>query len=191
MDPYAAKSSTEATPQEKLDIFNSIIQPVKTSMLTSRNADGFLHSRAMSPVAVDHLTYYYIANIKSGKTKEFQNDSHVNISYYDPSSTSWASLAGRASVTQDQSVIDKVWNPSLKAWFGDLKDGKHTGDKDDPRIMVIVVKPESLHFWHNTSSKIGFAYEVVKGAVTGETAAPGELITIEHDEIKLISGLKK
>lgn len=160
-------------------------------MLVSRNTDGFLHSRAMTPVSVEHLTFYYIANVKSGKTKEFENDSHVNISYYDPASTNWASLAGTASVTQEQAVIDKVWNPALKAWFGDLGDGKHTGEKDDPRIMVIVVKPESIHFWHNTSSKLGFAYEVVKGAVTGDVASPGELMAIETDEIKLINGLKK
>ncbi|TIA90222.1 hypothetical protein E3P81_02540 [Wallemia ichthyophaga] len=190
-DPYSAKSSTNATPQEKLDLFHSIIKPVKTSMLVSRNTDNFLHSRAMTPVSVDHLTLYYIANVKSGKTKEFENDSHVNISYYDPASTNWASLAGTATVTQDQKVIESVWNPGLKAWFGDLGDGKHTGDKDDPRIMVIVVKPVSIHFWHNTSSKLGFTYEVVKGAVTGDVASPGELMTIENDEIELINGLKK
>ena len=93
-------------------MIQSIISPVKTSMLTSRNKDGFLHSRAMSPAFKENnLDFYYIANIHSGKTSELENDSHVNISYYDYSTTNWASVAGKATVTQDRQVIDKVWNP--------------------------------------------------------------------------------
>ena len=34
----------------------------------------------------------------------------------------------------------------LKGWFGDLKDGKHTGNWDDPRVAVIQVVPSELRY---------------------------------------------
>ena len=50
LDPYSAKAQNDnLTPQEKVEGLHSIIQKVKTGMLTSRSADGHMHSRAMAP----------------------------------------------------------------------------------------------------------------------------------------------
>lgn len=32
----------------------------------------------------------------------------------------------------------------IRAWFGDLGDGVHKGDEDDPRVSVIEVVPENV-----------------------------------------------
>jgi hypothetical protein len=37
--------------------------------------------------------------------------------------------------------VKKVYNSSVKAWFGDLQDGKHDGSENDPRVAVMIVKP--------------------------------------------------
>lgn len=69
------------------------------------------------------------------------------------------------------------------AWFGDLGDGIHKGDHNDPRVALIEVIPNSIRYWVATSSKVGRAVDVAVGAVTGKTAAPGELRDITHDEV--------
>lgn len=50
LDPYTAKAEDHKhTPQEKIEGLHKIIQKVKTGMLTTRDTDGHMHSRAMAP----------------------------------------------------------------------------------------------------------------------------------------------
>ena len=64
-------------------------------------------------VAVEHnqVSLIFIGNRVTHKFDEIENDSHVNVSFYDPSTTNWASYAGRARISQDKDLIAKHWNP--------------------------------------------------------------------------------
>lgn len=99
-------------------------------MLVTRDSNGNLHSRAMTPangafesssflscyftsplVSSDsQLNLVFLANNVSSKFEEIENDSHVNVSFFDSSSTDWASYSGRARVTQDEELIHKHWS---------------------------------------------------------------------------------
>lgn len=88
-----------------------IMVSTKTAMLTTRSADGQFHSRAMNPVSRrssasriylyfthshtaekdNQLSLTFIANNVSHKFEELENDSHVNVSFLNPDTTSWAS----------------------------------------------------------------------------------------------------
>ena len=61
----------------------------------------------MSPTQVSVV---FIANKASLKFDEIENDAHVNVSFYDPSSTNWASYSGVAKVSQDKAKIEKHWS---------------------------------------------------------------------------------
>jgi general stress protein 26 len=37
------------------------------------------------------------------------------VSFADPSSTDWASVAGKASVVKDHSTVKDLWNPTIKS----------------------------------------------------------------------------
>ena len=52
------------------------------------------------------------------------------------------SVSGKAIINTDRSKVKKHWSAGLKAWFDDKKDGKHTGDENDPRVAMIDVHPE-------------------------------------------------
>merc|ERR1711939_672239 len=106
-------------------------------MLVTRSAEGHLHSRAMSPVSSDGLEFVFVFNTESGKLEEVKTDKHVNISFMHPSSTNWVSVAGDAEADSNAARVEKFWKPELKAWFGDLKDGTHTGDFNDPRVAIL------------------------------------------------------
>ncbi|CCL99100.1 uncharacterized protein FIBRA_01114 [Fibroporia radiculosa] len=194
LDPYTAKAQNDnLTPQEKIEGLHTIVNAVKTGMLTSRNATGALHSRAMAPVgpySPTQATLVFIANCATAKFDELENDSHVNVSFYDESSTSWASYCGIAKISQDREKIAKHWHAALAAWFGDLGDGVHKGDQHDPRVAVIEVVPEEIRYWLSTQGSVGRAVNVAYSAISGKTAAPGELRTITKDEIQLLQGLQ-
>ncbi|RDX42075.1 hypothetical protein OH76DRAFT_1363429 [Lentinus brumalis] len=193
LDPYTAKAeNNNHTPQEKIEGLHAIVKNVKTGMLTTRSASGHLHSRAMAPagpVGPTQVTVVFIANKVSHKLDEIENDSHVNVSFYDPSTTNWASYSGIAKISQDKEKIEKHWSSATSAWFGDLGDGVHKGDRNDPRVAVIEVIPDEIRYWIATRGKVGQAVDIAVSAATGKTAAPGELRTITKDEIQLVQGL--
>ena len=60
----------------------------------------------------NQITLVFIANCVSPKCDEIQNDIHVNVSFYDTSSTNWASYAGKARISQDKEKIAKHWHTS-------------------------------------------------------------------------------
>ncbi|KZV70709.1 hypothetical protein PENSPDRAFT_578986 [Peniophora sp. CONT] len=193
LDPYTAKAQNDdVTPQKKITDLHAILKAAPTGMLTSRAADGSLHSRAMAPAGPfepTQVSLIFIANKASWKMDEVANDGHVNAAFYNPSSTDWASYSGQAKVITDKEVIKKHWNPMVSAWFGDLKDGVHKGDVEDPRVIAIELVPDEIRYWVSTSGKVARTVDVAVGAVTGKTSAPGELRTITKQEIQLTQGL--
>ena len=64
--------------------------------------------------------------------------------------------------------MKKFYSPALKAWIGDLGDGKHDGDLDDPRICVIRVKAVTAQYAISKRSVVGAFVELAKGVTTGE-----------------------
>ncbi|PCH43390.1 hypothetical protein WOLCODRAFT_103445 [Wolfiporia cocos MD-104 SS10] len=194
LDPYTAKAENDnVSPQEKINGLHAIVKSVKTGMLTTRTADGQLHARAMAPtgpVSPTQATLVFIANKASAKFEEIENDSNVNVSFYDEKTTNWASYSGTARITQDREKISRHWTSALAAWFGDLGDGIHKGDQHDPRVALIEVIPDEIRYWTATQGAIGRAVDVAVSAVTGKTAAPGELRTITKAEIELLNGFQ-
>ncbi|KAH9935701.1 uncharacterized protein B0H18DRAFT_951167 [Fomitopsis serialis] len=179
LDPYTAKAeNNNLSPQEKIEGLHAILKSVKTGMLTTRTTSGDLHSRAMAPAGPfnpTQVTLVFIANKASAKFDEIENDAHVNVSFYDESSTNWASYAGIAKISQDREKIAKHWSSATAAWFGDLKDGVHKGDQLDPRVAVIEVIPE----------------EIGTGTQRAERSERRSMsLTISKAEVQLLNGLQ-
>lgn len=83
----------------------------------------------------------------------------------------------------DDSLVAKLYNPTIKAWFGDRGDGIHTGGPEDPRMAVLEVVPDEIRHYHQEKSTLGFVGEVVAATVTGNTAAPGSIRTITREDL--------
>lgn len=132
LDPYTAKAENDdLTPQQKIEGLHAIVKKVKTGMFTTHTAGGHLHTRAMVPAGrmsrrsrfirarnddpaafgPTQVNLVFIANKASHKFEEIENDSHVNVSFYDEQTTNWASYCGVARVSQDKDLITKHWNP--------------------------------------------------------------------------------
>ncbi|KAG6920246.1 hypothetical protein DXG01_005015 [Tephrocybe rancida] len=186
LDPYTAQAeANEHTPQEKITGLHEIIKGAKVGMLTTRSADGSLHSRAMtpsSPYTPTQLNLVFLANNASHKFDEIEHDAHVNVSFFNNDTTAWASFSGKARVTKDKDIIKKHWSSYISAYFGDLKDGVHKGDETDPRVCVIEVVPDEIRYWMPNKIAITRAIEAGIGAMTGRLSVPGEIRTINAAE---------
>jgi general stress protein 26 len=189
LDPYSRIAESKDVPLlQKIADLHLVVKAAKTGMLVTRDPNGNLHSRAMAPANVlgsSQLNLVFLANNVSCKFEEIENDSRVNVSFFDPSSTDWASYSGRARVTQDKELIHKHWSSSVTGYIGNLGDGVHKGDEGDPRIAVIEIIPDEIKYWISKQSSISRTLQVAASAVIGKATAPGELRTIHKEEIQL------
>lgn len=101
----------------------------------------------------------------------------------DPSGQ-WASVSGEAAILTDRAIVKKYYSPTLKAWMGDLGDGKHDGGPDDPRIGVIKVTAHTATYAINNKNVLSRGMEIAKGTVTGESAQVNKLRELSTDELK-------
>ncbi|KAI1399811.1 hypothetical protein F4819DRAFT_398907 [Hypoxylon fuscum] len=186
-DPYTAANKEGDLPvSEKIETLDKFVSSCKFGMMTTRDTTtGKLVSRCMAIAAKENggVDQLFFTNTESKKTDELVGDPHVNISFLD-SSGQWASVSGTTSIETDRSEIKKYYQPSLKAWMGDLGDGVHDGSENDPRIGVIRVKMTTATYSISDKTLLGFAAQVAKGTVTGEPASVNKLREISESEIK-------
>jgi general stress protein 26 len=122
-------------------------------------------------------------NTESGKTDDLNSDPHINISFLN-SSGEWASLSGIASIVTDRETVKKYYSPGLKAWLGDLGDGKHNGGPEDPRIGVIRVRTETATYAVVRKNVAARAVDMAQGVVTGNVPAVNKLRELSEGEIE-------
>lgn len=80
-------------------------------------------------------------------------------------------------------MVERYYNPILKAWLGDLGDGKHDGSASDPRLGLIRVRINTATFSQSGKNLLARAADVVHGAVTGQPAQVSKLCEITDGEI--------
>lgn len=121
-------------------------------------------------------------NTESGKTDDLKSDPKINIAFLN-STGEWASVSGEADIVTDREVVRKYYSPGLKAWLGDLEDGKHDGGPEDPRIGVIKVKAKTATYAIATRTMMGRAAEIAKGVVTGSPPNVNKLRELSEEEL--------
>ncbi|KAG7107269.1 Protein bli-3 like protein [Verticillium longisporum] len=185
-DPYKDANQDEVSLQTKIEDLTQFINATKFAMMTTRDASsGNLVSRAMALAAseVGGIDLLFHTNTESNKTDEIKSDPHVNISFIN-SSGDWASVSGVSEVVTDRSLVKKHYSSELKAWLGDLGDGKHDGSENDPRIGIIRVKTNTITYAVSHKTLVGKLAQVAEGIVTGSAAQVNKLREISSHDIE-------
>ncbi|KAI4121291.1 MAG: hypothetical protein LQ347_006904 [Umbilicaria vellea] len=184
-DPYKTKNLDQTSLKEKVEDLVTFIEACKFGMMTTHESSGLLVSRCMVLAAKEGggVDLLFHTNTESGKTDDLHNDPKINIAFLD-STGQWASVSGEASILTDRDTVRKYYAPTLKAWVGDLGDGKHDGGPEDPRIGVIKVTAQTATYAINSKNILGRAIEVAKGTLTGESAQVNKLRELSTDELK-------
>jgi len=185
-DPYKQKNIDDTSLTTKVEDLVAFAEKCKFCMMTTRIADsGLLVSRCMAMAAKEGngIDLIFHANSESGKTDDLKSDDHINLSFLN-SSGEWASISGHADIITDREAVKKYYTPTLKAWLGDLEDGKHDGGPEDPRIILIKVKASTAQYAISKKTIVGSAFEIAKGAVSGEAAGVNKLRYLSEGELQ-------
>ncbi|KAF1979944.1 hypothetical protein BU23DRAFT_549111 [Bimuria novae-zelandiae CBS 107.79] len=189
-DPYTAQNKQEPSLKEKVEDLFKFIDKTKICLMTAQTAGSdLLTSRAMAIATKEGNGFdlLFHTNTESGKTDDLQSHPSVNIGFIN-NSGEWASISGHATIETDRSVVKKHYSPALKAWVGDLGDGKHDGGPDDPRIGIIRVKASTATYAVSNSTTLGSFVELAKGVATGSPPKVNKLRELTEAEIQQWKG---
>jgi len=184
-DPYTAKNKEEPSLKEKVADLSAFVDRCKFCMMTTATDDGLLASRCMALAAKEGngVDMIFHTNTESGKTDDLQSHREINLGFLN-NSGEWASISGTASIETDREKVHKYYSPALKAWIGDLGDGKHDGGPDDPRVALIKVKAKTIQYATSRATAVGSTIELVKGMVTGEAPSVNKLRHLSEEELQ-------
>ncbi len=136
-----------------------LISKARFAFVTTTGADGRLLSR---PLAIQDRDFdgdlYFFTMDPSSKTEEIAADSHVNVSLQ--SGDDYLSIAGTATVTRDQAMIDELWNAHAAAWFEQ--------GREDPSVALLKVHADSAEYWTMDSPKPVALIKYAKAIITGD-----------------------
>ncbi|KAF4513620.1 hypothetical protein G6O67_000868 [Ophiocordyceps sinensis] len=185
-DPYKKANQDDVDTKTKINDLVEFVTACKFGMMTTHEAStSHLVSRCMALAATEAggIDLLFHTNTESGKTSDVSSDPNINISFLNASGE-WASVSGEATIATDRDLIKKHYSPALKAWLGDLGDGKHDGSENDPRIGIIRVKMHSATYTLVAKNILSRAAEVVQGAITGKPAHINKLREISAAEVQ-------
>lgn len=162
----------KTSPDKKIEDLYHLIEGISVCMMTTRCENtGKLVSRAMSPRKPNPkipADLWFFANNTTHKFEELKADPNVNLSFYKAGTAEWISVSGTAEIRNDRNKIEELYAPDIKAWFGDLGDGVHNGSATDPRISLIFVKADTVHYSLKDTSMPVQMFNIAKGMITGE-----------------------
>jgi general stress protein 26 len=115
-----------------------IAQDCRFCMVTSSGADGSLQARPMTPQQItDDLEAWFFISRASRHAVDLVQRPSVNLSF--EGSADWLSIAGRATLVDDRTLVREMWNPVVETWFPE--------GPDDPDLVLLRVDAESAEYW--------------------------------------------
>jgi len=156
--------------------FTTFLNPLPAILISDQETGG--------------IDLIFHTNTESGKTDDIESDPQINISFIN-SSGEWASISGTSSIITDRSVVEKYYSSALKAWLGDLGDGKHDGGPMDPRIGVIKVEGKTATYAFVRKNAVSRAAELAQGVVSGKAPEINKLRELSEQEIETWRSSKK
>ncbi len=151
---------------EAIDKLAELTKDIHICMMTTVAPDGSLHSR---PMATQNTPFngevVFLTREDSPKVEEVKQDAEVSLCYSDAKS-SFVTMTGRASLSNDRALIAALWNPMYKAWFPE--------GEQDPQIRVLRVKVDGAEYWDAPSSALVRKVQVLARAATGGKTHVGD-----------------
>jgi general stress protein 26 len=184
-DALEKNRDNEVPLEKKLDDLYTLIDGIETAMVTTRRNDGHLVSRAMQTQRRTSGTdLWFMTNVESEKFEEIARDPHVNVSYYKDRTREWVSVSGNAILSRDRDLIDSLYAADWKMWLGDTGDGKRDGGHHDPRIGLILVQADTVHYSKKDRPTPLILFELAKGMITGQPPKIADVREIGPGELR-------
>jgi general stress protein 26 len=141
-----------------------MIKDIRFAMLTTRHANGHLHSRPMTTqnrsMDENSSLWFFMAR-DSQPVIDLTADSVVSVVYADTGADCYVSISGNAVVYEDMGLKEKLWSKAAQAWF--------PAGYTDPNLALVQVKIVHANYWDVKESKLVQLFHMAKAAVTGTT----------------------
>jgi general stress protein 26 len=143
-----------------------LIEDIPIAMVVTHEGPGqTLRARPMAiRPAKDEGAIYFLTDADAPKADEIRIRPSVCLALSDNKSQRYVSVSGRADLIDDRERIKTYWSVYDKAFWP---------DKDDPRIRLLRVTPESAEFWEG-DGRVVTAVKLVAAIASGERMTVGE-----------------
>jgi general stress protein 26 len=165
-------SQTDADGRKKL---YQLIEGIHVAMLTTVDEDGSLHARPMGNNQPKHRdddrevgdnALLFLSRASAHKAIELGHDARVSVTFADPSSQTYISVSGKASISRDRARAEAIWSAWAKVWF--------PGGLDDSDLAVLTVTIDKAEYWDSPSGTFVLLYGLATQALTGHPPHLGE-----------------
>ncbi|MEO8384194.1 MAG: pyridoxamine 5'-phosphate oxidase family protein [Betaproteobacteria bacterium] len=147
-----------------------LIEEIPAAMLTSRENDGSLVSRPMSPLLMDaNGTIWFYADRRSTKIAQM---AALNLAFSDPPHATYVSISGHAALDNDRILIDRMWTSWAKPWFPDGPGSLH--------LALLKFTPETAEYWDAANSRMVRMFAMATSVVAGEPIWMGDHARLKH-----------
>jgi general stress protein 26 len=166
-----------ADKESDIDHVWKLIDDIPIAMVVTHEGQGQnMRSRPMAArPAKEEGVIYFLTDAGTPKAEEIRRNQSVCLALSDTKSQRYVSISGHAEMIDDRERIKKYWSIYDKAFWA---------DKNDPRIRVLRVTPESAEFWEG-DGKVVTAVKLVAAMASGERVNLGA-----NEKVELAQGGK-
>jgi general stress protein 26 len=144
----------------------ALIDDIPIAMVVTHEGQG--QNMRARPMAVrsarDEAAIYFLTDVDAPKANEIRRNQSICLALADNKKQKYVSVSGHAELIDDRERIKKLWSVYDKAFWS---------DKDDPRIRVLRVTPESAEFWEGAGTVVT-AVKLIAAIASGERMQLGE-----------------
>lgn len=137
-----------------------LINEIPIAMVVTHEGQG--QNMRARPMAVrparEEGAIYFLTDVDTPKAEEIRRNQSVCLALADNKNQKYVSISGHAEMIDDRERVKKFWSVYDKAFWP---------DKNDPRIRVLRVTPQSAEFWEG-SGKIVTAVKLAAAIASGE-----------------------
>jgi general stress protein 26 len=155
-----AERSTMSNTAADIDHLWTLINDVPVAMVVTHDGQG-QHMRGR-PMAVrparDEGAIYFLTDVDAPKAEEIRRNESICLALADNKSQKYVSISGHADIIDDRERVKKLWSIYDKAFWP---------DKNDLRIRILRVTPESAEFWEGAGAVVT-AVKLVAAMASGE-----------------------
>jgi len=157
----------------------TLIDDIPVAMVVTHDGRGE-HMRAR-PMAIrprrEEGAIYFLTDADAPKAAEVGSKNTVCLALADNKSQKYVSITGHAEIIDDRDRVKQIWSMYDKAFWS---------DKNDPRIRVLRVTPESAEFWEG-AGRVVTAVKLAAAIASGERMNVGEDKKVEFRHGKRVA----
>jgi len=147
-------------PAADIDRVWTLLKEISVAMVVTHEGQGRnMRSRPMAArPAREEGAIYFLTDVDSPKASEIRRDETICLALADNKAKKYLSITGYAELIDDRNRIKQLWSIYDKAFWS---------DENDPRIRILLVRPESAEFWEGAGA-IVTAVKLIAASVSGE-----------------------